>query len=627
MKTFWLRILFPALIFVAAMMLWLQMPVNARPPGQAPIPHSIEGRETLCVACHSAGVADAPKYPPDHDGRKNDQCLLCHKLASEKTTTAKAKTPGATGTISGTVTATVVMTGTISGTVTATVVVTETTIPGETETNAPTVEAATATPGPTLAPAATAEAPSPTTAPDSDIPRIPHPLEGRDDCLACHGTGLGGAPKPPSSHAGRKNDTCRLCHQPAEPAEGQVPVVLPTMIPHPTTTSGQNSCATCHTNLGGKLAQSVQDWNNSIHSQRGVSCTDCHGGDASAADEATAHSTDANFVGTPKTVDIPALCASCHSNVELMRQYDLPTDQWAKYQQSVHGTALAKGDTNVATCFVCHDGHATKEVTDPSASVYPQNVPALCSGCHSNVELMKPYGIPTNQHELYVKSVHGTALLDKQDLRAPSCATCHGTHGAAPPGFEEVANVCGSCHTATQDYYLKSVHSSDVAGTPKCVTCHGRYDVEQPSDALFHGDGPRECGSCHSTTSPEYGAVQDISGNIEASAKAIAEAEAAIDEAAGSALIVAPEEAKLAEAKTNLITARAAQHTLSLDTVKERTDAATAKANEVTADAQKAIADSILRREFMAVGLVIMAMAIFALWLVRRELYKQLPKE
>lgn len=685
MKTFWFRIIALSLTILAASLFLARVPVSARPPGQPPIPHSIEGRETLCIACHSTGVADAPKYPSDHDGRTNEQCLLCHKLAGENATTPGANTPAAKPTvaateeISGTLTATVVATGTVSAVGTVTVTVTGTVSTAETAT-APATASATPTAEPTSSPSEKAPpiphsldgrddclachgtgiagAPKlpathegralgtcrlchepgavvePTTAPNkptaeavSDIPKIPHPLEGRADCLACHGAGIGGAPKLTSSHAGRTSDTCLTCHQSAAPPEGEVPQILPTMIPHPTFAQNENTCAACHTNLGGKSAETVENWNNSIHSQRGVGCTDCHGGDSSAPDQAGAHATSANFVGTPNTVDIPALCAGCHARVDLMRQYDLPTDQWAKYQQSNHGKQLAQGDTNVATCFTCHDGHGTKQVTDPSAQVYPLNVPALCAGCHSNVELMKPYDIPTNQHELYIKSVHGTALLEKQDLRSPSCATCHGTHGAAPPGFEEVSNVCGSCHTATQDYYLKSVHASDTAGTPECVTCHGRYDVETPSDAMFHGEGARQCGSCHTSTSPENETVQAIAGSIEASAKAIDEAEQAIAEAAGSALIVAPEEAKLTAAKTNLITARAAQHTLDLDTVKEQTDAATKTANEVKADAQKAIDDSIFRREYMAIGLGIMALAILALWIVRRALYKELPKE
>ena len=306
---------------------------------------------------------------------------------------------------------------------------------------------------------------------------------------------------------------------------------------------------------------------------------------------------------------------------------DLATDQYAQYQQSVHGRKLAQGDANVATCFTCHDGHATKEVNDPSARVYPLNVPALCASCHSNAQFMKPYGIPTNQYELYQASVHGIALLQKQDLRAPTCATCHGTHGAAPPGFTEVANVCGSCHSATQDYYLKSAHASNTPGTPKCVTCHGRYDVSQPSEAMFTGDGARQCGSCHSPTSPEAESVQLIDKDITGAAAAVDQADAAIQRAAGNALITAPEEVKLAEARTSLITARAAQHTLDVQTVKDDTDKANAKAKEILADADKAAADSLFRREFMAFGLVVMALAIGSLYVIRRELYRQLPKE
>jgi hypothetical protein len=240
---------------------------------------------------------------------------------------------------------------------------------------------------------------------------------------------------------------------------------------------------------------------------------------------------------------------------------------------------------------------------------------------------MKPYGVPTNQYALYTTSVHGTALLEKQELRAPNCATCHGTHGASPPGVQEVANVCGSCHTATQDYYLKSPHAGSTAATPKCVTCHSNHDVTSPSDAMFEGDGARECGSCHGGNSAQAQAVQALDTNLHAAAKAVDQADAAIQRAASNALIVAPEEVKVAEARTNLITARAAQHTLDLNAVKDKTDKATAKAKEVIADADKANSESLFRREFMGFGLAIMALAIASLYIIRRELYKQLPKE
>ena len=179
------------------------------------------------------------------------------------------------------------------------------------------------------------------------------------------------------------------------------------------TGTAADSCADCHQGL------------EHVSPSHGR-CSDCHGGDPTTADPNRSMASSAGYIGAPDRKNIPALCGSCHANVDMMRQYDLPTDQWSKYQQSTHGLKLAQGDSNVATCFNCHDGHATKEVTDTASQVYPSNVPALCSSCHSNAALMTPYGIPTDQYTLYTKSVHGVALLEKQDLRAPNCASCHG---------------------------------------------------------------------------------------------------------------------------------------------------------------------------------------------------------
>jgi hypothetical protein len=43
------------------------------------------------------------------------------------------------------------------------------------------------------------------------IPAVPHPVEGREDCLACHDIGQ---VKPfPEDHAGRTSDSCVMCHE------------------------------------------------------------------------------------------------------------------------------------------------------------------------------------------------------------------------------------------------------------------------------------------------------------------------------------------------------------------------------------------------------------------------------
>lgn len=66
-------------------------------------------------------------------------------------------------------------------------------------------------------------------------PKIPHTLEGRDNCLACHGPG--GLKPVPASHAGRNVATCRGCHQlatageAAQPTQVAAPVSTPVQAP------------------------------------------------------------------------------------------------------------------------------------------------------------------------------------------------------------------------------------------------------------------------------------------------------------------------------------------------------------------------------------------------------------
>jgi hypothetical protein len=486
-------------------------------------------------------------------------------------------------------------------------------------------------------------------------PPIPHPLEGRDNCLACHATGVGGAPHIPENHTGRTNDMCRLCHQQAAAATEPAPFIphtlegrenciechapapaaevvsptlqptatvqaIPTPLAYPEPVSETNTCLECHSTLGGRSEQVVNDWQSSIHATRGVICADCHGGNPNAADAMAAMSPEAGFIGKPDRTEIPSLCASCHANVTLMRQYDLPTDQYTKYQESFHGQRLAAGDTKVATCFDCHDGHATRETDDPRASVYRLNVPELCARCHADPAYMAGYDIPTNQFELYQTSVHGIALLDNQDLRAPNCADCHGTHGAAPPGFDEVANVCGSCHNATQNYYLSGLHNSDNPDAPRCVTCHGRYDVQQPSEAMFLGDEPRHCGSCHSPDTAEGAMVGQLFKALQSAAEAFGDAEAAVNRAADRGMIVLDEENLLSESRTKLITARAEQHSVNLEQVLAESDTSIELSEKARRQAEDAIAESRFRRWAMVVALAAIGLVVLALILVRREI-------
>jgi hypothetical protein len=277
-----------------------------------------------------------------------------------------------------------------------------------------------------------------------------------------------------------------------------------------------DSCVACHGRLGGRLGPPAREFAGSVHREAGLTCVSCHGGDPSLPAEESmspAH----GFRGKPGTRQIPEFCARCHSNISMMRQYNLRTDQLAEYRTSIHGRRLyEKNDTNVAVCTSCHGRHGIRRKSDPLSPVFHTNVPKMCGGCHSDVERMKPYRLPTDQLANFEKGVHGQILSGKipgkNASRAPNCATCHGVHGAAPPGVREVSNVCGSCHGAVIGYFRESPHFKAVqeVGEPKCVTCHGNHSNRKPTLKVFSGTGPGECGSCHEAK----GRALEFAGNV-----------------------------------------------------------------------------------------------------------------
>ena len=184
-----------------------------------------------------------------------------------------------------------------------------------------------------------------------------------------------------------------------------------------------------------------------------------------------------------------------------MRQFNpgLRTDQVTEYWTSVHGKLLrTKNDTSVATCVDCHPAHDIRPPSDPTSSVYPKNVVKTCGRCHSDPKRMAGRGIPTDQVEKYTSSVHGKLLLEQGDVSAPVCNTCHGNHGAAPPGLTSVRNVCGNCHTVMADNFDQSGHERLFAdhGLPGCATCHNHHDIQKVSDDMLVSRTETVCAQC-----------------------------------------------------------------------------------------------------------------------------------
>lgn len=383
----------------------------------------------------------------------------------------------------------------------------------------------------------------------------------------------------------------------------------------------ENSCLRCH----GKIANEFMD---SIHSKVGVECSACHGGNPKL-DSISAMSKSYGFKGKISSFEIPKICASCHANVTIMRPFNVRTDQYAEYQESVHGQRLATGDRNVAQCASCHGTHNILKKDNPLSSVYRKNVPKTCSKCHSDGERMKQYKIGTGQYDQYIRSSHGKLLLEKGEMSAPNCADCHGIHGAAPPGVAEIENVCGQCHSNNLLYLKKSPHQKLIEEKKfkGCVSCHSNHLITTPTVGMFDGKGHGDCGGCHSENTKGYQIGMRIKNILVSAEKKMRENENFVKKIQKQGFYVENEISAINEAKTSLVQVVPVQHSLSPDEIKSVMDPALFLSNR----ARSSAVSKVTEKKFVKKGYVVFISFWFAsivlLSLFRKELIKKRKKE
>ncbi|MCP4663447.1 MAG: hypothetical protein GY856_49285 [bacterium] len=315
--------------------------------------------------------------------------------------------------------------------------------------------------------------------------------------------------------------------------------------PAQATEGAETSCVACHSDSelfsDEEQLRIVEDFAQDVHSEVGLGCHDCHGGNpdpALAEDSMTAM--DESFAenpyrGTPESAVIPSFCGRCHSDADYIKRFnpDARVDQEQQYWTSHHGKALQQGDTQVATCVDCHGIHGIRRSSDVEARVYPTRVADTCGTCHSDPQRMATYTLadgrplPVDQYERWRRSVHGQALLEKEDLFAPTCNDCHGNHGATPPGQESIVLVCGQCHgrearlfraspkyegferhnefMAEGDVGCGDCHQpsepqaevTSIRSFSECIVCHGNHAVARPTIAQFGELPASPCALCH----------------------------------------------------------------------------------------------------------------------------------
>jgi len=132
-----------------------------------------------------------------------------------------------------------------------------------------------------------------------------------------------------------------------------------------------DGCAACHSDpeffvQNRKLHEYYQDWLKSPHAMVGLSCSDCHGGDAGAADFEKAHAKVRHFNDPDSPLyykNQPVTCGACHA------------DKAEQFRQSKHFAALVS-DTLAPTCTTCH--RAMNRRPD-----FRDIVTDACESCHN----------------------------------------------------------------------------------------------------------------------------------------------------------------------------------------------------------------------------------------------------
>jgi hypothetical protein len=389
----------------------------------------------------------------------------------------------------------------------------------------------------------------------------------------------------------------------------------------------KNSCVDCHSQMEGAVSEPVQQSKGDVHDARGLSCVDCHRGDASKDDMAAAMDRKKGFIGKPKPMDIPALCGRCHSNAEFMKSFNpsLRVDQEREYSTSVHGKLLKSGDQQVATCVSCHGSHGIRAINDPLSKVYALNVADTCGSCHANADHMKGYNIPHDQLDKYKASVHARALYEKQDLSAPTCNDCHGNHGAAPPGLASVANVCGQCHVRQASLFQTNPHKTvfGLMQVGECVQCHSNHGINPPSDEMLGVGDKSACTHCHGKGDSGYLAAEKMRERIDEMSASISRTTEILNRAERAGMEVSKPRFELNDAKDALTQSRVLVHTFSTAELDKVINPGLEVSNKSYNAGEAALAELSFRRKGLAGSLVLILFLAALIYLKVRELERR----
>jgi cytochrome b subunit of formate dehydrogenase len=264
------------------------------------------------------------------------------------------------------------------------------------------------------------------------------------------------------------------------------------------------SCASCHADEQAKYETSFHAKAIKAGDTKAATCVDCHG----SPHELLA-------AGDPQSKvshqNIPKTCGACHGQKFVMAESGHSSQPFISYESSVHGRAVASGNTKAAVCTDCHGTHEILGAGNPKSPIFKFNVPQTCATCHENIKAE------------FMTSIHGQAI-GRGNWQAPVCTDCHGIHAIKAPSdptssvsAQQLAkNTCARCHEGvrlTQEFdvpgrrtttYLSSYHGLATEGgsnvAANCASCHGSHNIlpsSDPRSTISSANLTKTCGQCH----------------------------------------------------------------------------------------------------------------------------------
>ena len=292
------------------------------------------------------------------------------------------------------------------------------------------------------------------------IKSLPHETPvPRADCSACHQPEVDSYAK--SAHgvhvaaADSLAPSCAICHDPHSILPGSDPESI---LHRSRVTQVCTRCHADHNGAGGRdtaVPHPAQSYARGAHARAqaagkvaAATCGDCHDSHAALRSQ--------DPQSPVYRQHIPATCGKCHQQ------------EFAAYEASVHGQAVARGSSDSPVCATCHGEHAVLPLAEPGQTMVVAS--ETCESCHDNPALARRYDLPQRAVWSYEDSYHGRAARGGL-AKAAGCTSCHGVHrilarsdpaSSINPG--NLVQTCSTCHPgATPTFAASYAHAPRTA--------------------------------------------------------------------------------------------------------------------------------------------------------------------